>query len=121
VVDDQYGCPTYAADLAQAIMTIVGELAMNNKQSAISNRQATIFNYCNSGITTWFGFASAIKELSGSSCIVNPIPTSAYPTPAKRPHYSVLDTSKIQHTFGIIIPDWKVSLEKCIDKLMNGE
>ena len=76
-----------------------------------------IYNFSNHGIITWHQFAVAIKELSGSKCIVNPIPTSQYPTPAKRPAYSVLDTTKIRQTFNVVIPDWKESLKKCLSLL----
>jgi len=114
VVNDQYGCSTYAADLAEAIMVVAEKCSMNNDQ-------CSIFNYANSGTTTWFEFALAIKEISGSDCIVNPIPTSGYPTAAKRPQYSVLDTSKIKETFHINILQWKVSLGKCIKKMGNSQ
>ncbi len=110
VVDDQLGCPTYAADLAETVMFIIDKCA-------ITNNQNSIFNYCNAGITSWYEFASEIKRLTGSSCIISPIPTTSYSTPAKRPQYSVLDTNKIQEMFGIVIPDWKVSLEKCLSLL----
>ena len=110
VVNDQYGCPTYAADFAWAIMEIIEKLAMDNEQPAI-------FNYCNSGITTWFEFALAIKEISGSKCMINPIPTSQYPTAANRPQYSVLNTKKIRDTFQVSIPEWKDSLVKCLQRL----
>ena len=112
VVSDQRGCPTYAADLANAIMQIIA-------QNLELKTQNSIFNYSNSGNITWYDFAVAIKELTGSKCIVNPIPTSQYPTPAKRPQYSVLDTSKIQQTFGINVPVWKNSLEKCLSILTS--
>lgn len=108
VVDDQLGCPTYAADLAAAIITII-------EQSSVVSRQSLVFNYCNEGIINWYQFALAIKELSGSTCVVNPIPSSQYPTPAKRPQYSVLDTGLIKNTFSITIPEWKVSLRKCLE------
>jgi dTDP-4-dehydrorhamnose reductase len=106
VVSDQVGCPTYAADLAAAIMQIItsGKAADN----------PGIYNYSNSGIINWWQFAVAIKELAGSKCIVNPIPSSNYPTPAKRPAYSVLDTTQIQKAFSISIPFWRDSLQKCI-------
>lgn len=107
VVNDQLGCPTYAADLGGAIMSIV-----EKKSKIISNDR--IFNYCNEGAINWYQFALAIKELSGSTCIVNPIPSSQYPVPAKRPQYSVLDTTLIKNTFGITIPEWKESLKKCL-------
>lgn len=112
VVNDQQGCPTYAADLAKAIMRIVEQI--QNPKAKIQNR---IFNYSNEGVISWYEFAVAIKELTNSSCIVHPIPTSGYPTPAMRPEYSVLDTTKIKTTFGIEIPYWRKSLEKCILQL----
>jgi dTDP-4-dehydrorhamnose reductase len=111
VVDDQLGCPTYAADLAVCIMEII-------KKCSTFNVQYSIFNYCNEGIINWYQFAIAIKELSGSTCIVNPIRSSQYPTPAKRPQYSVLDTGLIKNTFGIAVPEWRESLKKCL-KLMS--
>jgi dTDP-4-dehydrorhamnose reductase len=113
VVNDQRGCPTYAADLATAIMQII------QRQTSDIKYPASIFNYSNSGDITWYDFALAIKELSGSKCVVNPIFTSQYPTPAKRPHYSVLDTTKIQETFDIVMPDWKESLKKCLSILLK--
>ncbi len=104
VVNDQQGCPTYASDLAKTIMDIISGTKVH----------PGIYNFSNHGITTWYQFAVAIKELSKSNCAVNPIPTSQYPTPAKRPAYSVLDTTKICDTFNVIIPGWKESLQKCI-------
>ena len=111
VVSDQYGSPTYAADLATAIMTIVE--AGNNGQA-----HSGIFNYSNAGATTWYDFARGIKKLADYKCTVNPIHTSEYPTPAKRPRYSVLDTTKIKETFNITIPKWKESLEECLTFLI---
>lgn len=108
VVSDQYGCPTYAADLAVAIMTIV------DKEDGVNSAKG-IFNFCNEGIITWYDFAKAIKKFIKSSCIINPIPSSEYPTPAKRPQYSVLDTTKIKDTFDITIPKWEDSLHKCLE------
>ena len=117
VVSDQFGCPTYAADLAEAILVIVEKWAMSNRQLTIGNEQSAIFNYCDEGTTSWFEFALAIKELSGSNCVLNPITTSEYPTAAKRPQYSVLETSKVQETLHIRIPAWKDSLGKCLQKM----
>jgi dTDP-4-dehydrorhamnose reductase len=108
VVDDQFGCPTYAADFANAIMHVIQQLP-------ITNCQSSIFNYCNAGVISWYQFALAIKEITGSTCIVNPVPTAQYPTPAKRPQYSVLNTDLIKNTFGINIAEWKKSLEKCLE------
>ena len=109
VVNDQYGSPTYAADLADAILQITGPDDITGVKG--------IFNYCNSGVTTWYDFAIAIKKSIKSKCIIHPISTEGYPTPAKRPHYSALDTSRIKKTFGIAIPKWKDSLHKCLSLL----
>ena len=110
VVNDQYGSPTYAADLAGAIMVVI------EKYPAF-HFPFSIFNYCNEGVTTWYDFAVAIKELLPSNCTVKPIPTSQYPTPASRPRYSVLDTALIKSSFGITIPGWKESLQRCLLQL----
>jgi dTDP-4-dehydrorhamnose reductase len=109
VVNDQFGTPTYAADLAEVILQII--LSKQWKPG--------IYHFSNSGEISWYDFAVAIKELSGSSCTINPIPTSAYPTPARRPHYSVLDKTKIQQTFHISIKDWKTSLKVFMERLTN--
>lgn len=106
VVNDQFGCPTYAADLALAIMRII----KSNK----SKENPGIYHYANAGITNWYGFAVAIKKITGSNCIINPITTDQYPTAAKRPAYSVLDTAKIAAIFPVEIPNWKDSVEKCL-------
>lgn len=111
VVDDQYGSPTYAADLASVIMKII----------SISEETASwnpgIYNFSNDGIITWYDFALAIKEITRSNCIINPIGTAGYPTPAKRPHYSALDKKKILSTFDISLINWRTSLEACLDKI----
>ena len=109
VVSDQFGCPTYAADLAAAIMQIIA--------SNQSKENRGIYHYSNAGIINWYEFAVALKKLTGSNCIVNPITTAQYPTAAKRPAYSVLDTTKIKETFKIDITDWESSLEKCLHLL----
>jgi dTDP-4-dehydrorhamnose reductase len=111
VVDDQWGSPTYAAHIAGAIMHIIEHGTFTN------NHQSNIFNYCSEGVINWYQFAIAIKELSGSNCIINPIPTSQYPTAAERPHYSVLDTTKIKDSFDMAIPGWKESLRRCLELL----
>jgi dTDP-4-dehydrorhamnose reductase len=105
VVNDQIGSPTYAADLAQAIMTIVKH----------SNWQAGIYHFSNEGTISWYEFALAIQEISGFDCLVSGIPSSDYPTPAKRPHYSLLDKSKITTTFGVVVPRYRESLKTCIE------
>lgn len=109
VVSDQFGTPTYAADLAEAILQIISSEQWN----------AGIYHFSNEGNISWYDFAVAIKEVSGSSCKVNPITTSEYPTPAKRPYYSVLDKTKIQQTFHIPIKDWKTSLSVFMERVKN--
>jgi dTDP-4-dehydrorhamnose reductase len=106
VVSDQVGSPTYAADLAAAILHIIGSRKW----------QAGIYHYSNEGVISWYDFAVAIKVMSGSSCKINPIPTSQYPTPAKRPEYSVLNTEKISQIFGVQSRDWKISLSTCLER-----
>ena len=112
VVNDQIGSPTYAADLADAILQII----IFNTQHSTINIQG-IYHFSNEGIISWYDFAVAIKELTGSNCKINPISTSQYPTAAKRPAYSTLDKTKIQQTFGITLKDWKKSLAVCIQKI----
>ncbi|MDB5197680.1 MAG: dTDP-4-dehydrorhamnose reductase [Flaviaesturariibacter sp.] len=110
IVGDQQGCPTYAADLAAAILEIISS----------GKWQPGIYHYSNSEITNWHAFATAIKEHCGFSLPVNAITTDQYPTPAKRPAYSVLDTNKIRNTYAIQIRDWKEALAECLTKL-NGK
>jgi dTDP-4-dehydrorhamnose reductase len=109
VIDDQIGSPTYAADLARVILDIVqsGQFLQG------------IYHYSNEGRISWYDFALEIGRLIGSSCQINPIATSGYPTAAKRPQYSLLDKSKIVHTYGVVIPDWKTSLSRCLEKLRS--
>jgi dTDP-4-dehydrorhamnose reductase len=104
VVNDQIGSPTYAADLAQAILTIITH----------THWQAGIYHYSNEGEISWYEFALAIQEIGGFDCVLSGIPSSDYPTPAKRPHYSLLDKSKITTTFGVVVPGYRESLEKCM-------
>lgn len=111
VVNDQIGSPTYAANLAEVVMQIIPQL--ENNASAFSG----IYHYTNDGIISWFDFASAIRCFIKASCEVNPIPTIQYPTPAKRPAYSVLNKDKILHTFHLSLQPWKNSLEQCLKKL----
>jgi len=112
VVADQIGCPTNAADLASAIMQIV--LKLNNDNAF---KHSNLYHYSNTGNISWFQFAQSIKEIANLNCKVNPIPSAAYPTPAKRSNYSVMDTSYIADDFGIEIKDWKTSLQLMIGSL----
>ena len=102
VVDDQIGTPTHAVDLAKALLAII--------QSG--KKAYGIYHFSNEGATSWYGFAKTIFEINKINIELNPIPTSGYPTPAKRPEYSVLDKSKIKEAFGIEIMDWEESLKK---------
>lgn len=105
VVADQIGSPTFAGDLAQAIVDILPQMNEANKG---------IYHYTNEGVCSWYDFAVKIMELSGLSCKVNPIPSSAYQTKATRPFYSVLSKEKIKNVFNIEIPHWKEGLVKCL-------
>lgn len=107
VVSDQIGSPTYAADLASCIMHII----------CSADWYPGVYNFSNEGQISWFEFALEIGRITGSSCIVHPIPTSAYPTPAQRPQYSVMDKHKICQTYGLDLNNWKESLSKCINEL----
>ena len=104
VIFDQIGTPTYARDLAVAIFAAIEKGIV-----------AGIYHFSNEGVASWYDFTLAIHRLAGiSACRVRPIHTTDYPTPATRPHYSVLDKSKIKETFGIEIPHWETSLADCI-------
>lgn len=107
VVNDQIGAPTYAADLAKAILDII------NSGKWIPG----VYHYSNAGKISWYDFAEKIRELIDSACKVNPISTSQYPTPAKRPFFSLLNTSKIRETYAVEVPDWEQSLKKCLERL----
>ena len=107
VIFDQIGTPTYARDLAVAIMTAVEKGIVPG-----------IYHFSNEGVISWYDFTKAIHRIAGiNSCRVRPLHTSEYPTPAARPHYSVLDKTKIKQTYGIEIPYWEESLEVCIKAL----
>jgi len=108
VVYDQIGAPTYARDIAKTMLNIV--VNIENGQPNFSG----IYHFAPTGVTCWYDFAKAIFEIENIDCQVVAIPTSAYPTPAKRPHYSVLNCDKIKRTFDITIPYWKDSLRACL-------
>ena len=106
VVFDQIGTPTYAKDLARAIYTIINKGIVPG-----------IYHFSNEGVCSWYDFTLAIHRLAGITCKVNPLHTSEYPAKANRPHYSVLDKTKIKRTFGVEVPYWLTSLEECIQQL----
>lgn len=114
VVSDQVGTPTFAGDLALAILTIISKT-----ESKTCDWKAGIYHYSNEGVCSWYDFAKSIHEIYGIDCNVHPIPTEEYPTPAVRPPYSVLNKSKIKRIFGVQIPYWRDSLKKCITQLKN--
>jgi len=107
VVADQVGTPTYARDLASALLTIVEK-----------GIKPGVYHYTNEGVASWYDFTKAIHRIYGiQGCNVKPLHTDEYPTPAKRPHYSILDKTKIKKAFGIEIPHWEESLKDCIEML----
>ena len=108
VVCDQIGTPTYAADLAGAILDLLPLFQVQEKR---------IYHFTNEGVCSWYDFAKEIIEMAGLNCHIVPIPASEFPTAARRPFYSVLDKGKIKRDFGIEIPYWKESLGKCIGLL----
>lgn len=111
IVSDQTGSPTYAADLAEMIIHII-------EHSEAKEWKEGTYHFCNSGTTTWFGFAEKIKELAGiTTCEMHPIRTDEYPTAAQRPAYSVMDTSKISSAFHVEIPSWENALQRCMGRL----
>ena len=105
VIFDQVGTPTYARDLAKAILDILPN---------VKNEQVEIYNYSNEGVLSWYDFAKEIMRMAKLECQINPIETKEYPTPAKRPHYSLLNKSKIKEEYTITIPYWKDSLDECL-------
>jgi dTDP-4-dehydrorhamnose reductase len=114
VICDQVGTPTNAADLATAILQIV-QLTIKSEKAFVSG----VYHFSNEGACSWYDFASEVMLQFGLKCRVIPVETHEYPTPTKRPAYSVLNKSKIKSTFGIQIPWWKDSLTVCINRLKN--
>lgn len=112
VVNDQYGSPTYALDLAEMVMQLLVDVE-NKKLEWCPG----IYHYSNAGVISWFQFANAIKELSGSNCNVLPIKTAQFPTAAKRPAYSALDCTKLSLNYGVSQKPWRESLELCLREL----
>ena len=113
VVADQKGRPTYAKDLAIATMKMIEAIDAGKNLKGI-------YHFANQGETTWFEFAKKIQATADLTCEVNPIQTADFPTPAKRPAYSVLDTSKIERDLGIEIPHWETALQACYQQIMKA-
>ena len=111
VIFDQIGTPTYARDLAVAIFVAIGQ-----------GVKPGVYHFSNEGVISWYDFTKAIHRLAGiAACHVRPLHTAEYPTPAARPHYSVLDKTKIKQTYGLEIPYWEDSLRECIQQLIKSE
>lgn len=108
VVFDQVGTPTYAGDLAAVIGHIIGSGQLD---------KTGVYHFSNEGVCSWFDFAKAICELSGNTCDIQPCYSEEFPSPVERPHFSVLDKSKLKSTFGVTVPYWTDSLKKCIAEL----
>jgi dTDP-4-dehydrorhamnose reductase len=115
VVSDQKGTPTYAKDLAKTCLDILSDAGSTN-----ISKKGSLYHYSNEGVTSWYGFATAIMEISNIDCKVIPIETKDYPTQARRPMYSVLDKSKIKSDFKVTIPHWRNSLTNCIKKINHN-
>lgn len=108
VIYDQVGTPTYARDLAKTVLDILPK---------ITNYGVEIYHYSNEGVCSWYDFAKEIMRMAKRECAINPIETKEYPTPASRPHYSLLNKAKIKRDFGVFIPYYKDSLDECLKKL----
>jgi len=140
VIFDQVGTPTYARDLAQVILDILPKIgsevtsfptsslgmqidgnvtspSMHSQAGALKRDGVEIYHYSNEGVLSWYDFAKEIMRMAKLTCQVNPIETKEYPTPAVRPHYSLLNKAKIKKDFNITIPYWKDSLDDCLRKL----
>lgn len=111
VVFDQVGTPTYAGDLAETICRIIETWQLD---------KTGIYHFSNEGVCSWFDFAKAICEMSGNTCDIRPCHSDEFPSPVARPHFSVLDKTKIKQTFGIRIPYWTDSLKRCIEEIENS-
>ena len=112
VVFDQVGTPTFAGDLADVIAHII-ETEQTGKTG--------IYHFSNEGVCSWFDFAKVICELSGNTCDIQPCYSSEFPSPVQRPHFSVLDKSKLKSTFGVKVPYWTDSLKRCISQLQAAK
>ena len=110
VVWDQVGTPTNASDLARVCVDIIS-------QAGALSEKGKIYHYSNEGVASWYDFAHSIMEISGLKCTINAIESKDYPTPTKRPHYSVMNKAKIKNDFDILVPHWRDSLKTCIAKL----
>lgn len=114
VVGDQMGSPTYAPDLAEVILSIVNNDGYQNQDSPME-----VYHYSNEAEISWYEFAKEVFNLTGAKCIVNPIGTAQYPTPARRPKNTLMNKNKIVKTLGVYIKPWRKSLKRCLGNLDN--
>ena len=124
VVFDQCGTPTYALDLAKAIATVIADYnSCHSEQSEESHySKSGIYHYSNEGVTSWYDFTQMIAKIAGNTdCDIQPCYSNEYPSPVKRPAYSVLDKKSFKETFGIKVPYWVDSLEVCINNIKNNQ
>ena len=118
VVFDQAGTPTYAYDLARAIQTVLADYAGENPENGYSKRG--IYHFSNEGVCSWYDFTKKIAELAGNTeCDIRPCHSDEFPSPVKRPAYSVLDKTKIKQIFGVEVPYWTDSLKVCMNRMFN--
>jgi dTDP-4-dehydrorhamnose reductase len=121
VVFDQVGTPTYALDLARAIEVVIADFARHCQESGdamASYHNTGVYHYSNEGVCSWYDFTKMIASISGQTeCNVQPCHSNEFPSPVKRPSYSVLDKTKIKETFGVEVPYWVDSLKVCIENL----
>jgi dTDP-4-dehydrorhamnose reductase len=113
IIFDQIGTPTYAGDLAKTILQLL------TTRHSLLTKKNEIFHFSNEGVCSWYDFAKSIFELNDIDCNVNPIETKDYLTPARRPHYSLMNKAKIKQAYNLEIPYWKDSLKVCLDKIEN--
>ena len=117
VVFDQTGTPTYALDLAEAVMTVLNDYNCNHREG-VPYGKSGIYHFSNEGVCSWYDFTKHIAEYSGhTSCDIRPCHSDEFPSPVKRPAYSVLDKTRIRETFGIHVPYWTDSLKTCLENL----
>lgn len=121
VVFDQVGTPTYALDLAKAIVAVLNDYKTSASCNNTAYAKTGIYHYSNEGVCSWFDFTKMIAEYNGTtSCDIQPCHSDEFPSPVKRPSYSVLDKSKIKQEFGIAVPYWTESLKKCIANIKSN-
>ena len=122
MVFDQVGTPTYAFDLAKAILTIIDDYknSLTAHRSPLTYAKTGVYHFSNEGVCSWFDFTKMISEYADQKeCDIQPCHSDEFPSPVKRPAYSVLDKTKVRETFGISVPYWTESLRKCISNLKN--